>query len=154
MINRKSTQVYESGGKLYYGKGRELAQFPSMFKEVKAHITNGQILDLPNNPIELISSPGEGKFIDILNVTCKLNFVSIPFDSTYLFLAYNSKIPDTYTAWSSDQSIMSAEDRIFSMYKDGPPWMTANDGVSLVSFTGLSGNSSIDLYIVYRIITL
>ena len=155
-----ATDTYD----LYYGDGIthrrvNTAESCACIKTVKVTLSSAQILSSHTTPIELIAAPGAGKLIKVLGITGKLSFSTAAYVlGADCYLAYQDNLSSGY--------ISSAEMTTYVTLAN-----TNYFGVALVNFTlanaenksvffytessdPTTGDSTIDLYITYQILTL
>lgn len=122
-------------------------------------ITSGQVLTLNEFPIEIIAAPGSGRAIEIISVSVKLNF------NTTAYTTNTTLALITNTASFRQMDIASVLDATVSTIKRGNVVtgggttdivLVDDQGVNVIVNAGnpAAGDSSIDVYVLYRIITL
>lgn len=125
--------------------------------KIRRTLTSVEILALLVTPILLIPTPGVGKAIEVISATGRLNYNSI---------AYTANLTLTIRAVggaSNQSSISNILNGVVTKISRGG--ITATSGaaqtaenvgleVTTTSTAPLTGNSTVDLYISYRIITL
>jgi hypothetical protein len=123
----------------------------------KVHLTAGQIRTLNSAPVELIAMPGVGKFISIIEVVGILNFNSVGFDGgdvLYLGSSSDGKQAEFNGFITSGETKRIRAD---ILTYDVSPEVFTNTPINLFVETigdATQGDSTVDLYIAYRIITL
>jgi len=124
---------------------------------IKIPITSAQILALNTTPIVLVSAPGVGKLVKVLDCFLRYNFVTSEYntnidptvkyttDGDSSLFDYIGLLSNTESQIRSGGNNMAFNTKLF-----------VNDSVELVSISGdpLDGDSTIDVYIAYQIITL
>tara|TARA_R110002167_G_scaffold346302_1_gene556858 strand:+ start:566 stop:1300 length:735 start_codon:yes stop_codon:yes gene_type:complete len=129
-------------------------------------ITTAEILTLNGSTtiIELIPSPGAGKYIDLIHITNNLVFNSVYYQgSTSLSLGYSTilSIPGT-TLWQLSQGLGAEVTQIRpyilanTVYSSTNPYIVAADSVSVAAVGGSPtlGDSDIKINLVYQILDL
>jgi len=120
--------------------------------EKKVSLTALQIQNGFSFPIELLPAPGVGKAIEIMNQVVKFNFGSVSFTSTDM----NCSIK-TAAKPQMDYTGMNRGDNDFvSLTKNqGTDNMVENQSyIAQMDSDSLVGDSTIDIYLAYRIVTL
>ena len=123
-------------------------------KQISITLSSAQILSIYSTPIEIIPAPGNGKFIEIMSASCKVDFNTTPYSANLLHL-----ITDTATEPQfRNVKILTATGSV--IWKFGE--ITANDAadtqiienkgiyVTSVSSDPVDGDSSITIYVCYR----
>lgn len=132
-------------------------QIPNI-QTVKVTLTNADLNNAFTSPIEVIATPGPGKFIHVLSVCSNFTFGSsgMTISSPYLFLNYETGL----SAFSGNAISSTASVFVPNWQPTTTTQLPAffiNHRMVIVnsgsSFTGGVGNS-IDIYITYETITL
>ncbi len=128
---------------------------------IKVNLTAAQIKTLFSVPVELIPTPGAGKVIEVVSAFGKLNYNSVAFDGgSSLLLKIDTANQPQFDDMGSALHTSTANSILkFEIYAS----VSANDK-QLVSDKALmaafdnadsvNGNSTMDLYITYKIVTL
>lgn len=124
-------------------------------KTVKVSLSSAQILNSFTTPVELIAAPGAGKYINVLSLVQKNNFVTTPYatnttarieinDGTFFSYYFETEI--VFTATSIRKLLQVDED-------DMP---VANLPLRFKTQTGnpTAGDGTIDIHITYQILDL
>jgi hypothetical protein len=123
-------------------------------KAVKVSLTAAQVKAGFTTPVEAIANPGAGKAIEVVSASEKLNFGTIAFDNaTYSFLKANDV---SVNEQASCGNISAGDSRIgrFSIANSGIQVMENKAVMITFDSDSTVGDSTVDYYIVYRIITL
>ena len=121
----------------------------------KVTLSAAEVIALNITPITLIGAPGVGKALIVLDFKARLNFNSVPFNKGELRI-YQNRV-DRYThfinqAWRQTASSVTGLSEISGIYDT--TW-GENFALEVISnLTGGGGDSTIDLYITYKTITL
>ena len=121
-------------------------------------ITSAQVLALNSTPIQIIPSPGAGKYIQIEHSSCKLTYNSTTYATNTSITLY------TDTATRVQHSISSILNATVTRIGAGSPQAVsgATDTqlisdkavyVSVASGNPTTGNSDIKIYVTYKIVT-
>lgn len=132
---------------------------PGITQQVKVSLTSANILSINSfNKFTLISAPGAGKIINIISVFFKYNFVTSGYSgAATLKLKYNNNNSDI----TQSSGVLSNVSNISEFEQFASPISSSagfdNDFIvltndSLVSPTG--GDSTLDVYITYSVVTL
>jgi hypothetical protein len=121
----------------------------------KVNLTSSQILNIGTTLVTAISAPGSGKLIQLLSVNAILNWNSIAYNThTHI----DVRILGNTSPLTSPIDISFTQNitqflPVVSNYLGG---IYSNQPIVLLSSTGnpLSGNSAVDVYLTYTIITL
>ena len=122
------------------------------FYTVKLHLTAAQIKTLNSVPIQIIPAPGTGKAIEFISGSLMLNFVSEQFDN-----GDNITIMVGGGNAIASASVIGQNGNAGSAFTIIEPFEAFKENASFVatSFTDSStGDSTVDIYLNYRIITL
>lgn len=124
----------------------------------KTSLTTAQVLALFTTPIQLISAPGVGFAIQVIKSSAKLNYNTSAY-ATNLVLGIGSP-----TASVNQETITGLLGAAISKTQNGlaigstatETQLIANAAINVSVLVGnpTVGNSSIDIYLTYRIITL
>jgi hypothetical protein len=118
----------------------------------KVSLTSAQILALYDTPVELIAAPGAGKVIQLIANASRLNYGS----ADYLISGSNPSLQNpTGNSQGLISTLNSPVSVIFSETLT-PTTMIANEAMNLYIDTAnpTTGDSTLDIYLTYRIITL
>ncbi len=130
---------------------------PMTYYEAEISLTSAQILALNTTPIEIIGTPGAGKYIDLISATWNYTY------NTAVY-ATNTSINLINTGGASailvdDGALISSVNKIGKFIpKIAPPaatsWMSINSGISVTVDGGdpTAGAGTIKISIVYRIV--
>ena len=113
-------------------------------------ISSAQILSLNSSPIEIIPAPGVGKVINVVNSTLSLNYGTTPYTSTVVRIRYGGGNDVTNVASiisETSNSIWNGRLTIMEIFQ--------NDKIEIITDANpTGGDSTMDIYITYEIITL
>lgn len=134
-------------------------------KSVKITVPSADLLAVVNavTPYELIPAPGSGKFIDVISVSCFLNFNTTPYDFNGNLSIGTSTSIGTYSGKDGGEITVSPYDAInvtsnqLSVISGKIGNREQNNPLFLhkgAATTVTQGDSDIDLYITYNIVTL
>lgn len=122
---------------------------------VKVSLSSAQILSAFTTPIEIIPAPGAGKFIAPLNISIKYNFVTAAYDTNMdvAFKIGTGEIIDT------NDILNSGSNTLFNIVITNYYGTLSNIENQNMVFTVPVGNptfgdSTLDVYVTYQIITL
>lgn len=123
----------------------------------KVFLESEQIKLLNSEPIELISTPGEGRAIEVVAVVGKLNFGEG--GSPYATNLKLKVVPNSLTGGSSGQLyntdlLAESADRMEKFVPQEQGRVVENDGISIMVEAGdpTQGDGTLDIFISYRII--
>jgi hypothetical protein len=122
-----------------------------LFKHVP--LTASQIKNATTSPVTVITSPGAGKVISIIDCVFKLNYVAPAYSTAQPYVLYNPAV--NYPLVLIPTSVINSAVTVIS--KRNPESYELAEGA--IKFTNTLadlalGNSTGDLYITYQIITL
>lgn len=124
----------------------------------KVTLSSAQILALFTTPITVIAAPGAGKLINLINVTARLNYNSIAYGAGNDDIAFslNAWTLVTFTGFLSNTTNYAGIFSAFANADDISVSPIANQPVTVAALTGnpTLGNSTVDIYATYNIITL
>lgn len=120
---------------------------------VSIPLTAAQIKNAFSSPVPVIASPGAGKVIDIIDCVFKLNYAAPAYATAQSYILYNPAVNSPLVTIPT--GIINSTANI--VYKRVPE--SVELAVGGVVFTNtladlVSGNSTGNLYITYRVITL
>jgi hypothetical protein len=113
----------------------------------KIILTNAEILGLGTTPVLAIPSPGAGKFIDITGLSTKFIWGTVAYDGV-VELHYNG---GGLTGWNI--SSQDTEDRNETRVKVATIEWEENKAIVFGGFDSIAGDSIIEVWITYRILT-
>ena len=122
----------------------------------KVHLTAAQILTLNSAPVELIPAPGVGKAVSIVDAIAVLNFVSVAFnfigpDHGYLTTQDSNNHQIKFFGFIGAPTSTNVKGILEGTY------LLIQENTHIVFYTEEDitvGDSTIDIYIAYRIVTL
>lgn len=125
---------------------------------VKVSLSSAEILSLSTVPKTLIAAPGAGKFINVLSVAFRLNFNSVAYaTNTTLRLEIGSFNPivgtNTIIASSTTDFIVCSPTQSLEV-SGSPDWVNTLLRAKILTANPTAGNSTLDIYISYNILTL
>lgn len=131
----------------------------SFILNTKVSLTAAQIKTISTIPISVIPAPGAGKVIEIISAFLKFNYGTVPFDAS--FLNYSLSL---YTITADNRQFKTANNILnrtsstfetFDKLPSAPDQLAENKAIVVEGNDDSTvGDSTIDLYINYRIITL
>lgn len=158
---RNQIAAYDSTGKLSQ-LGSQSSAFgtfaPSYTRRVT--LTAAQIKAMHTTPDTLLGLPGENKVYQVLGVSSRLNYTSPVYGTDSVLIVY---IPNTFTApgnsiIAENTSPLTRAGTNVSTFQafQNPVFTTPNAPVLISTLTAnpTSGNSTLDVFITYSIITL
>jgi len=117
----------------------------------KVTLSSAQILASNTTPIELIAAPGAGYMIDVLSLVFKFNYNSIAY-------ATNTSMKPRYDTSLTPFSSFDISSGVSYIIKDETFTVNILENKSVEIFTDsgdpTAGNSTIDIYLTYRIVTI
>lgn len=131
----------------------ETADIPIYTKKVS--LTSAQILDLFSTPVTLVNAPGVGKGILMIISVAKWNFVTSAY--TTAGNALRIRCATNTTSQTSSTSLLTATSSgIRSLVYTSNINITENQALIVDQATAnpTGGDSTLDLYITYQIISL
>lgn len=114
-------------------------------------------------PYQLIPAPGAGKFIDVISMVCNLNFNTTAYDFNNALRIGTNTTGSTYMGTDGGQltispyNLINASATKLSVVGSGIGEKNVNTALYLnagTATTVTTGDSDIDLYITYKIVTL
>ena len=121
----------------------------------KVSLTAAQIKTANSVPVSLIAAPGVGKFIEVISASWRFNYGSATFDNLdIMYLKINGSTQDQFR---KDSMIGYSSDKFGSFDKKIEATDSLKDNASLTwvaDADSTTGDSTMDIYINYRIITL
>lgn len=132
---------------------------PGITQQVKVSLTSANILSINSfNKFTLISAPGAGKIINIISVFFKYNFVTSGYSgAATLKLKYNNNNSDI----TQSSGVLSNVSNISEFEQFASPISSSagfdNDFIVLTNdslFSPTGGDSTLDVYITYSVVTL
>lgn len=122
-------------------------------KTLKVHLTKEQVKTLGSSPVDAIANPGVGKIINIIKVFARLNWNSVPFDNNALIVARDGG--NTQAALYGYLNNAFNNYRSFDISTGNNNSMLSNEGIKITGTDSVStGDSAVDVYITYQVITL
>lgn len=142
--------------------GQSAAFYTNNILTAKVTLSSAQLLAINTTPITIISAGGSGTIIELLGMNAKLTYNSIAYTLAGGDLGlYETNAAGTFIAnWNilfdDFLSITTTERRAGLIYGGVVTKLTENTPLVVTVDTGdpISGNSSVDIYVAYRIITL
>lgn len=127
----------------------------SKILKTKVSLTADQINNIGTTPVELIASPGIGKAIRILKSDSKFNFNTQAFDNNNILI----RVSSDSTLGIQQALINNLINSTANLFKFNPLGtqgkIIENDSIVASGTNSVAvGDSTIDLYITYEIITL
>lgn len=143
----------------------------NIYQTIKVTLTAAQLATGYTVPIQVIAAPGAGKIIDPISCFAHLRFNSVAYDVPYLYLNQVANTALLGCGWNGIGAgasfLQSAADAFtkFAGVPDDTAYNYTNLYGSITENTALyaqigngldptTGDSEIDLYITYRIVTL
>ena len=126
--------------------------FAPNLQQIKLSLSAAEINNIGTTPILAIAAPGASKFIKVLDVTGRLIWNSVAFDNNIISLA-NTANGTYYLSLSS--TLVQTGDYMEIGGINGTPKTAVNSAVFIEGTDSVSiGDSTLDLYITYEIVTL
>lgn len=120
--------------------------------KVKRTLTADEINNIGTTPVELIPAPGVGKSIIITRATAKYNFNTQQFDNNTIEIIASNGIKKQFYIVNLLNSTATIH---VSCYIDNTGDFVENDSIIAVGTDSVAvGDSTLDIYITYEIITL
>lgn len=123
-------------------------------KSIKVSVSSAEILSLNTTPKELIPAPGAGKYIDIISAQFSLTYGT----TDYSYSPSPSDVTLTYgTNQCSGRISLNASTTTFQVIPIASVYdISTNTAVNFYCSTGnpTSGDSTVDIYLTYRVVTL
>lgn len=121
----------------------------------KLSLTAVQIKTLNSIPVQIVATPGSGKAIEVVSASASLDFQTIAYDSSGLAL----KTATAITSQVVEATILASTVSQFSRFVDTPSGgnnqLSDNQSLQVTSSTDATvGDSPLNVYVAYRIITL
>lgn len=139
--------------------GRLVETSISETSSVKITLTDAQMKTIRNVPIDIIPSPGGGKFIEVLAVTYFLDYGTTAFDyggANRFYIEFETAENPLYEL--RDNVLNNTSDTYNSLVKTGLAGNNVHPGEPLrvrnLNDDPTVGDSTVNLYIQYRIVTL
>jgi hypothetical protein len=131
----------------------------SVVQSIHKTLTAAQIITLGTVPIEIIPAPGVGKIIQVIASAARLNYNSVTFDtSATLFLGCTSLAsPDASYQQTFGSILVQTANFFVAGFPNSSNVLNVKDNDSIsarIKTNGTVGNSTIDIYATYMIITL
>lgn len=166
VINSSGVTITESN--VSYVRNLKFGE-ANIYQTVKVTLTAAQLATGYTVPIQVIAAPGAGKIIDPISCFAHLRFNSVAYDVSFLYLnqVANTAILGCGFNSSGTSFLQSSVDAFTKFagvpddtsynYANGYGGMTENTALYAQIGNGADptvGDSEIDLYITYRIVTL
>ena len=119
---------------------------------VKLSLNAAQLKTLNSSPIEIIPTPGAGKYIVIHKADFNWQYGTTPFDANTIALEWVSG--EDYWQMSHDMNLTSSRHRLGFFAGESTDYESGAIHVSANSNSTLTGDSIVDIYVTYEIITL
>jgi len=124
-----------------------------VIKTVKVSLTSAQILAIDQTPVVLIASPGTGKFLDIISMVAKYNFLTAAYAG--------GGVINLSCATSGNEASLDITPAASTLSHVVITWgvgsvndvTTSTALVASALSANTSGSGSVDFYITYRIVT-
>ncbi len=148
------TNIKTVGGTSLLGTG-DIATVPVT---VKVSLSSAQILAGFTTPQTLVAAKGLGTFINVLSIAKRLNYGSV----TYITNTTDRVYIGSFSPIITDGAILASASNDFSVtsptqsleVSGSADWVNAPLMWKVVTGNPASGNSTLDLYITYNVITL
>lgn len=136
------------------------ASIANLVQEVSISITSANVLSLNTTPIELVASPGAGKYLEVVSATVYIEYNSSAYDTNIKLLIRSS---DADVAQFEDSSALIST--ITKSCKFIPntiaatsaqTFLTENKGLEVLVDSGDpdNGDSDIKIKLLYRVVTI
>lgn len=118
---------------------------------VKRNLSSAEILSLNGTPITIVSAPGSGKAIMVIGTAARINYNSVAYVAAGVVGLYQGAgvqyIFPTFLAGTATTIVQGA---IVT------PTMVENTALtaSITVANPITGNSTVDIYVTYQILTL
>lgn len=119
---------------------------------VKVSLTSAEILQLNSTPKILVAAPGAGKVIRPIGQVMKLNYNSSPYSGNAMTALLGGNIVFTQNSYLSSSNAYDM--RMQAQFGTAVDLENLPLTVTVTSANPTGGNSSIDLYITYAVISL
>jgi len=129
-------------------------------KTIKVSLTSANILALNTTPFVLISAPGAGKILNVLNVKYRYNFVSTAYTgggSIYCNIGGFYVTDNTQNEFALSSTATRFIKPVMVNLEQSSTSTSAYENIALSLFctnAQLNGNGTFDVYITYNTITL
>jgi len=125
---------------------------------VKISLSSAEILALSTTPKTLIAAQGAGTYINVLSAAFRYNFVSAAYATNYtLRLELGSMNPLVTTniiiTGTSNDWIVSSPTQTLEV-SGSPDWVNVPLKARIVGGNPTAGDSTVDIYVTYNVITL
>ena len=120
----------------------------------KVTVTAAQINAIGTTPIQLIAAPGAGKYIKVLGADAWMTFVSTIYDNNTLDLTMGGAAFSKTNANLLDA--LATANAIFNPIDGGIDVLLANTALAVTGTDSAveTGDSDIDIYVTYKIMTI
>lgn len=127
----------------------------SLILSKKVTITAAELLTANSSPINLIDAPGSGKALKVIDVMVRFNYGTVAFDGANGTVNFNiDTATDDYFEYA-DLLSQTANSLGFAFGNDFPEKTVENQEFHFISNNDSTvGDSTVDVYINYQIITL
>ena len=158
LVNTSGVTVTESN--IQYVAGKRIPA-DSVFISIKRTLTAAEVLTSFSSPIDLVAAPGAGKAIEYISCFARLNYNSVAFDAGVMALKYPSSVNllavtgdgNWPNASTGGISRLGAYDFNLSLIMGD---IIANEALIFGFYVADAtvGDSTMDVYLTYRIVTL
>lgn len=124
---------------------------------VKTSVSSAEILTMFSSPITLVNAPGAGRYVNLISVAFRLNFATIAYATNYQIrlqigsvgplVAVNNILAQGSTFFMVSQTMDLGN-------SGSPDWVNAILTAKVIDGNPTTGDSSLDIYTTYNIITL
>lgn len=123
------------------------------FYEVTVSLTEAQIEDLDNTPVQLIGATGAGTVIEIIGAFASYTFISAGYNSSLNLIIRYDGLSDYSSLFNF---INGSADKMVHYYPNSTGVMGENLKVEmyLSGDSGTTGDGTVKIYLTYRIITI